>query len=147
MLVLKLARQPGSPANPTVRAGHICYWRSGRCRFEPRSLSDHISDLVTAPTVSLYADRFLIHIALIDHRLDRRQHALKRALSGMPDRVDDVGFEHEITVARVEGRVDAVTGPRVNEAIQVFGQGLVDVNDHRILLRRIEVFGLDQHSR
>src|SRR5215471_19110298 len=97
--------------------------------------------------MSLNPDRLFVHKTLIYYRLNRGQDALEGALAGMANRVDDVGLEHEVTIARIERWVDAVTGPRIYETIHVFRQRLVDVDDHRVLLVWIEVRRLDQHRR
>src|SRR3712207_7911623 len=45
---------------------------------------------------SLDADRRLVDEPPVHHRLDRRQHALERALAGGAGRVGDVRHEHEV---------------------------------------------------
>src|SRR5437763_524792 len=53
MLVLKLPRQPGAPADAAIGAGHV---HDGGARFggfEAVGLRDHVGDLIPAPTVFL----------------------------------------------------------------------------------------------
>ena len=106
VLVLKLARQAGAPANAAVGAGHIRNQRAGRGRAKAIGLRDHVGDLIAAPTVSLNADRLLVNKALVDYRLNCRQHTLQRALSRIADRVNDVRHEDQVAVAGIESGID-----------------------------------------
>ena len=81
----------------------------------------------------------------VDDRLHGREHALERALARISDGVNDVGLKHQVAVARVIRHVDRVARARVDEAVQPLREGLVDVDQHRVLLLRIEVLRLDQH--
>src|SRR5438477_8707046 len=90
MLVLKLTRQSGAPADAAVGAGHVRDSGAGGGGFEAIGLRDHVGDLIAAPTVSLDSDRVFIDEALIDDGLDSRQHAFHGALAGIAGRVNDV---------------------------------------------------------
>src|SRR6185369_6283024 len=72
-LILKLSWQTRAPTNATVSARHVCHESARSRRFEAIRLRDHVRDLITAPTVSLDADRVLIYVTFIDHGLDSRQ--------------------------------------------------------------------------
>ena len=105
-LVLELPRQARAPADAVVGADHVGHRRARLRRLEAVGLRHHVGDLIAAPAVALDADRVLIHEALIHHRLDRRQHALQRALAGIAGGVDDVRRQHQVAVADVVADVD-----------------------------------------
>src|SRR3979411_492454 len=111
MLVLELARQARAPTNAAVSAGHVRDGSAGRRGFEAIGLRHHVSDLITTPTVSLNSDRTFVDVPFVDHALDSRQHALQSALSGIADRVDNVGHENQIAVADIVSRIDRSTRP------------------------------------
>src|SRR5678809_71893 len=131
MLVLKLARQSCSPANAAVGAGHIRNRRAGRGSLESSRLRDHISDLITTPTVALNSDRLLIDKALVYNRLNRWQNTSECALTRMPDGVNDIRHQYQVAVACVVRGIDRMARPRVHETMQSFRQRLVDVHNHR----------------
>src|SRR6266545_1327964 len=105
MFVLELTRQARAPANAAVGARHIRNERAWRRGAKPICLRHHVSDLVSTPTVSLYANRILLNDALVDHGLNSRQYTLQGALSRIADCVDDVRQKDKITVADVEGGI------------------------------------------
>src|ERR1043166_9748767 len=98
MLVLKLTRQARAPANAAVSAGHIRDGCTGFGRFEAVRLRHHVSDLITAPTVTLYADVVLIDEAPVDDGLHRGQHTLQSLATGIAGFVNDVRHENQIAV-------------------------------------------------
>ena len=106
VFVLELAREPRAPANAAVGAGHIRHQCAGSGSFETIGLRDHVSDLVTAPTMALNADGVLFDEALIHDGLHGRQHALQRALTRITNVVDNVRHQDQITVAGIERSVD-----------------------------------------
>src|SRR5437763_16288463 len=118
MLVLKLTRQAGAPADTTVGAGHVRYGGAGRGGFEAIGLRDHVSDLIAAPTVSLDTDRVFVDETFVDHGLNSRQHALHCALSGVAGRVNDVRHEDEITVAYIVSRIDRSARAGITKSVQ-----------------------------
>ena len=145
--VLELARQASAPANAAVGAGHVRDHRARRRGFEAVRLRDHVGDLIAAPTVSLNADGLFVDEALVDHRLNRRQHALQRALARIADRVDDVRHEDQIAVADVVRRIDRSARARDCESwCRPCDETFVDVHDHRVLLFRIEVVRFQQQA-
>src|SRR6267142_937745 len=146
MLVLELARQARAPTNTVVSAGHVRDGRTGRCRFEAIGLRHHVSDLITAPTVSLDSDRVLVDIASVDHGLDTGQHALQSALSRITRRVDNVRHENQIAIADIVSWVNRGARSRITKSMQALRQLFIDVDDHRVLLFRIEVVGLEQKA-
>src|SRR5437016_3899640 len=101
MLVLELPGNSRSPANAVVGAGHVSH-RSvcGRCA-EAVGLGDHVSDLVSAPTVALNADSLLIDKASSDYRIDSWQNTLQRALSRLANGVNNVRLQDEVSVAYI----------------------------------------------
>ncbi len=74
--------QSRAPADAVVGADHVRHRRAGDRGLEAVRLRHHVRDLVAAPRLPVDADRLLVHVALIDHCLNRRQHALDRALAG-----------------------------------------------------------------
>src|SRR5258706_10998029 len=119
ILILKLPRNTGTQADSTVSASHVRNWSARRHRPKSRSLRDHVRDLVATPTVPLYADGVLVDEPAIHHLLHRWQHALQRALSGLPCCVHDVRFQNQVTIAHVVRRIDIVAGPRLPKRIYV----------------------------
>src|SRR2546422_3855324 len=113
MLVLELARQARAPTNAAIGAGHVYDGRAGLRSFEAIGLRQHISDLITAPTVSLDSDRVLVDIAPVEHGLDCWQHAFQSALSRITGRVDNVRHENQVTIADVIRRVDRSARPGI----------------------------------
>src|SRR5436190_22859247 len=99
MFVLKLSGQPCAPTYAAVSARHIRNRRASRRGFEPCGLGDHISDLITAPTVSLNAYGIFIDEAFINYCLNAWQNTLQSALTGMSNRINDVRHKDHIAVA------------------------------------------------
>ena len=94
--------------------------------------------------MTLDTDVGLIDEALVDHGLNGGQNRLQRVLAGLTKGVDDVRSQDQVPVARVVGEVDARPGRGIDEVVDVLRKRLVDVDDHRVLLLRVEPFGLDQ---
>src|SRR5438552_18191412 len=134
MLVLKLTRQSGAPANSAVGAGHVRDGGAGRGGFEAIGLRDHVGDLIAAPTVPLNSDRVLIHETLIDDGLNSRQHAFHGALSGIAGRVNDVRHENQVAVADIVGRIDRSAWPGITKRVQTLREAFVDVYVHWLFL-------------
>src|SRR5258707_1371745 len=122
MLVLKLSRQATPPANAAVGARHIRDGSAVLCSFEAVRLRHHVSDLITAPTVSLDADVRFVNKTFIDHGLNGRQHALQSAASRIAGRVNDVRHEDQIAVADIVSRIDRSAGAWIAESMQALGQ-------------------------
>ena len=146
MFVLELARQARAPANAAVGAGHVRDGCARRRGFEPVGLRHHVSDLIAAPTVTLDSNRVFVHETFVHDGLDSRQYALQRALARIADRVDNVGQENQIAIADVESGIDGSAGRGIAKRVQALRQLFVDVDNHRILACRIEVFGLEQDA-
>src|SRR6266446_6194978 len=102
MFILELTRQTGAPTNATIGAGHIRDSSSGLRGFEAIGLRDHVSDLITAPTVSLNSDRVFVDKSFVNDGLNPRQHALQRTRSRIAGGVNNVRHENQIAVADIE---------------------------------------------
>ena len=105
---------------------------AGFRRREDVRLGDHVGDLVAAPRVALDADAVGVDEALFDQRQHPGHDGVERALSGIPDLVGDVGDEHDVAAARVEGEADR--GPirhRRLVTVQPVGHALVEVDHER----------------
>ena len=97
--------------------------------------------------MALHADPVRIDEPLRDERLDARHDGVECALPRITDLVRDIGDEHDVAAARVEGEADR--GPvrqRCLVAVQPVGHALVEVDHERILLRGIEAVRLDQDA-
>src|SRR5437867_888054 len=146
MLVLELTRKTAAPANTAIGAGHIRDGCAGLRGFEAIRLRDHVSDLITAPTVPLNSDRVFVDESLINDGLNSRQHALQRARSRIAGGVDNVRHENQIAVADIERWIDRSARAGIAKSVQSLRQSFVDVDDHRVLLLRIEVLGFQQQT-
>src|SRR6266511_5365942 len=129
MLVLKLTRQARAPADAAVGAGHVRDGGAGSGCFEAVGLRDHVSDLITAPTVSLDADRVFVDVTLIYDGLYCRQHALHGALAGITGGINDVRHENQIAVADVVCRIDRSARTGITKSVQALRKPFVKVND------------------
>src|SRR5438132_4789159 len=127
MFVLKLTRQACAPADAAVGAGHVRDRGAGRGGFEAIGLRNHVRDLITAPTVSLNADRVFVDEAFIDDGLDSGQHALHGALAGITGRINDVRHENQVAIADIVSRIDRSAGTRITKSVQALTETLVDV--------------------
>src|SRR5438094_6147656 len=134
MLVLKLSRQTTTPTNSAVGAGHIRDRGSGFRGFETICLRNHVSDLITTPTVSLNADVRLVNKTFIDHGLNGGQHALQSTASRIADRINDVRHEDQIAVTDIVSWIDRRPRARIAESIPSLLAAFIDINDHRVLL-------------
>src|SRR5688572_5044683 len=146
LLVLELARTAGAVAHGRGGAGHVADDRTGLGGAEAIRLRDDVARLVAAPRMALEADALLVDVALGDDGVGRGHDAAIRTLAGMAGRVDDVRHEHDVAVARVESRVDDDGRCGRHEAVHDLREALVDVDDHRVLLRRVEVGRLAEHA-
>src|SRR5437588_8295949 len=146
MLVLKLSWQASTPANAAVGTGLIRDCSSGLRGFEAIRLRDHVSDLITAPTVSLNANVRLVDKTFIDDGLNGRQNALQSTTSRIAGRVNNVRHEDQIAVTNVVSWIDRSPRTRISESMQALRQSFVDVNDHRLLLFWIEVLGFKEQT-
>ncbi len=142
---LERPRHTSAPANPAVGADHVRDRRPCLHSREHVRARDEVRDLIAAPRVSLDPDPFRIDVTLSDDGIDGGDDALFGALARIARLVDDVGHQHDVAVADIARDVDA--GGRIRSAIvvQPLAQLLVDVDHQRILLRRIEVLGLDEN--
>src|SRR5205085_10709737 len=135
-----------APADAAVSAGHVHYGGAGLGGFEAIRLRDHVGDLVTTPTVSLDADVIFVNEAFVDNGLNGGQNALQRIATRIAGFVNDVRHENQVTVAEIVRRVDRSARAGIAKLMKALRQALVDINDHRVLLLRIEVIRLEQQS-
>src|SRR5438045_7633215 len=142
MLVLELPGNCRSPANAVLGAGHVGYRSTGGRGAEAVSLGDHVSDLVSAPTVPLNADGLLIDKSAGNDRVDGGQNTLQRALSRLADGVNNVRLQYEVSVAHIIAGNDGVGRLGFHKSMEVLGQLFIDVNQQRIFLLGIEILRL-----
>src|SRR5438034_10694373 len=121
MLVLKLAGQTSAPANAAVGACHIRDCGARLCGLETIRLRHHVSDLITAPTVSLDADVRLVNKTFIDHGLNGGQNALQSTAARIAGRVNNVRHEDQIAVADIVGWINRSPRSRIAESMQTLG--------------------------
>ena len=136
-----------APPDASVGAGHVGDRRAGFGSLEQVRLRDHVGDLVAAPTVSLHADVFFVHKALIDQGRDTGHHGVERALARITDFVGDVRHEYEIPATGVERKADA--RPRRDRRampVQAVRHFLVEIHHHRIFLRGVETLRFVEHA-
>src|SRR5262245_4869645 len=98
LFVLERPRHAGAPADAAVAAEHVDHRRARFHGAEDVRLRDHVRDLIAAPAVSLYADALRIDESHRQHLLDRRQYAFERAVSRIPEVVNDVGLQNDVAV-------------------------------------------------
>ena len=146
MLVLERARHARGPANSAIGRRHV---HDGGVRHgggEHVGHRDEIRRLVSAPRLSGDADPLGIDEALGDEGLHPRDNRLGRARARLPIGVHDVGLEHDVAEAVVHQRIDGIASRGRDVVVQSVREFLVEVHDHRVLFRRIEILRLVQQS-
>ena len=145
LLVLKHSTSTTAPSNATVGAGHVADRGARFGTGKHVGLGDQVRRLVTAPTVPLHSDVIFVHKALGNQVANTWQDRIGRTRTRLSCLVRNVRNEDEISPAHIEAVAnDGATGRRRIVTMEVVGVSLIEIDQQRILLVRIEVVGSKQ---